>query len=168
VFVLFAIYVAYGVEENYPECKINIQFVYIGYGICALCMFCFYWASKYEPGIITKKNHTKILSKYTDQTKDSKAYINLTAVSYIDKDECSKCKFQKIPRSKHCVICDKCIDKFDHHCIWINQCVGANNYRYFLLFITIHCILCAYASIVGLAILWDFTQRNNLFKVQFM
>jgi len=82
--------------------------------------------------------------------------------------ECSKCKFLKVPRSKHCLICDKCIDKFDHHCVWINQCVGANNYRYFLLFITIHCILCAYAGTVGLIILYDYAVRRNLFNAQFI
>ena len=29
---------------------------------------------------------------------------------------CSECIVKRIPRSRHCQSCDKCVEKFDHHC----------------------------------------------------
>lgn len=37
---------------------------------------------------------------------------------------CPECEVIKTPRSRHCNICNRCIDRFDHHCPWINNCVG--------------------------------------------
>jgi palmitoyltransferase len=50
-------------------------------------------------------------------------------------------------------MCDMCVERFDHHCIWINQCVGLRNYKYFLAFLFLHAWLCTYGLFVGIAIL---------------
>ena len=48
---------------------------------------------------------------------------------------CKYCNEVKPLRTHHCSICDICVLKMDHHCPWINNCIGQNNQRYFLLFL---------------------------------
>lgn len=48
---------------------------------------------------------------------------------------CPDCQIIRTQRSRHCSICNQCVERFDHHCPWINNCVGIGNHNYFMVFL---------------------------------
>ncbi|CAB3237948.1 unnamed protein product [Arctia plantaginis] len=61
---------------------------------------------------------------------------------------CTVCNGYKAPRSHHCRKCGYCIKKMDHHCPWINCCVGHANHGYFTMFLIAAVLGCAQAAVV--------------------
>ncbi|RDD41752.1 Palmitoyltransferase ZDHHC7 [Trichoplax sp. H2] len=60
---------------------------------------------------------------------------------------CTKCETYRPPRAHHCRTCSRCIRKMDHHCPWINNCVGECNQKYFILFLLYTAMASVYAII---------------------
>ncbi|XP_058877647.1 palmitoyltransferase ZDHHC7 [Acipenser ruthenus] len=48
---------------------------------------------------------------------------------------CNRCETYRPPRAHHCRVCQRCVRRMDHHCPWINNCVGELNQKYFIQFL---------------------------------
>eukprot|EP00928_Gymnodinium_smaydae_P067451 TRINITY_DN50422_c0_g1_i1.p1 TRINITY_DN50422_c0_g1~~TRINITY_DN50422_c0_g1_i1.p1 ORF type:complete len:375 (-),score=72.16 TRINITY_DN50422_c0_g1_i1:49-1089(-) len=60
---------------------------------------------------------------------------------------CTRCDGGwKPPRAHHCLVCGRCVFRMDHHCSWINNCVGLGNQKQFVLFLAYTVVASAITS----------------------
>ncbi|CAG5991627.1 palmitoyltransferase ZDHHC15B isoform 2-T2 [Menidia menidia] len=59
---------------------------------------------------------------------------------------CDRCQVLKPDRCHHCSVCETCVLKMDHHCPWVNNCVGFSNYKFFLLFLAYSMLYCIFIA----------------------
>ena len=151
----FGTFVAYG-YPHMPNLFMAGYHKYLGAVVFAACVVTFVAASVVDPGIITPAN--------------AGAYGRLYPVDDImyELRDCATCKLTKPARSKHCRVCNHCVARFDHHCIWLNTCVGERNYRWFLAYLVCNTVLLAYGTAACLSVLGTHYIQSRLGEATFV
>mmetsp|Transcript_220 Transcript_220/g.259 ORF Transcript_220/g.259 Transcript_220/m.259 type:complete len:639 (+) Transcript_220:45-1961(+) len=68
---------------------------------------------------------------------------------------CSSCLIEKPRRSKHCSTCGHCVSRFDHHCPFVNTCIGRDNIGHFIGFITFSSLAIGSHLCIALPFIWN-------------
>ncbi|KAH3744125.1 palmitoyltransferase ZDHHC5 [Pelomyxa schiedti] len=100
-------------------------------------LVCFAWCRFSNPGIIPRS--VPLAAKVSRFI-----VVNIKGVP-VQLNYCETCHIYRPPRASHCKVCNHCVERLDHHCPWIGNCIGKGNYRYFVSFIL--CGLCFLATV---------------------
>ncbi|CAN8272911.1 unnamed protein product [Cochlearia groenlandica] len=148
---IFCIFVASKLMQDFSDSwGVLIVFVAVIFTVYDLILLML--TSGRDPGIIPRNSHPpepealdSNANTGTGQTprlprvKEIQVNGNIFKVKY-----CDTCMLYRPPRCSHCSICNNCVERFDHHCPWVGQCIAQRNYRFFFMFIFSTTLLCVY------------------------
>ncbi|KAG2421457.1 hypothetical protein HFD88_005432 [Aspergillus terreus] len=147
---------------------IPILFAYL---FC-VCISSFIHASVVDPGIIPRNLHQMPPPDPSDDplaigppTNDwvmVKLATSDVAAMDVPVKYCKTCSIWRPPRCYHCRVCDNCVETLDHHCVWLNNCVGRRNYRYFFTFVSSSTLLALFLLGASLAHLLVYRLREGI------
>lgn len=97
-----------------------------------------------DPGFIPKSSSRGQTKKTIDTLLEANAFD--------EQHFCSTCMIRKPLRSKHCRRCGRCVAREDHHCPWVDNCVGVNNHKHFVLYVL--SMICGIGLLVRLTLVY--------------
>ncbi|XP_066202904.1 palmitoyltransferase ZDHHC23 isoform X1 [Saccopteryx leptura] len=89
--------------------------------------------------------------------KDDRKGLLAASPTKVKEDWCAKCQLLRPARAWHCRVCGICVRRMDHHCVWINSCVGESNHQAFLLALSIFLL----TSVYGITLTLDTICRDR-------
>ncbi|MEJ1281768.1 hypothetical protein NN561_012718 [Cricetulus griseus] len=135
------------------ELEFYLPYLLLPYLLLGVNLVFFTLTCSANPGIINKTNESFFLQVY-----------RFDDVMFPENSRCFTCGLRKPARSKHCRVCDHCVHRFDHHCIWVNNCIGAWNTRYFLIYLLTLAASAATIAILSAAFLVQLVAVSDLYQ----
>jgi hypothetical protein len=125
---------------------------------------------------VNNQNEDRLEVEYDEDNKDEPIKIEIPVIGKdisppktqekqieITQNFCTLCKSIQSLRSKHCRVCDKCVATFDHHCIWLGNCIGEKNRPIFFCYLILQYIHCCWSLINVFFYKKDYLDYTRIF-----
>ncbi|XP_060185785.1 protein S-acyltransferase 8-like [Lycium barbarum] len=149
--VIFCVFVANNLAHEFTTGSTGYAILVLAIVFTIYVLFLLLATSTKDPGIVPRNSHPPEevngydssasieVGKPLPRTKEILVNGLPVRVKY-----CETCMLYRPPRCSHCSVCNNCVERFDHHCPWVGQCIGKRNYRCFFLFVSSTALLCVY------------------------
>ena len=143
----------------YPASK-DLYLHHLAILISSLCLWtCWYRVMRKNPGYlrIDSEEYYNILEYKLNLVDKNRMHQIIPDDIFKDAQLCHICRTLQPIRSKHCRFCKRCVDSFDHHCLYLSNCIGKRNRLSFLCLI-FHML---FVGSVYLALILIVIKRHN-------
>ncbi|XP_047332561.1 protein S-acyltransferase 24-like [Impatiens glandulifera] len=148
--------------SNLPRLTASFAlFAWFGVFLTTAGLFLFYKCTRKDPGYV--RMNVNDPQSIKDDEPLLKIEMNNPALLAGNWSQlCATCKIVRPLRAKHCSICERCVEQFDHHCPWVSNCIGKKNKWDFFFFLVLEVLAMLITGAVALIrILTDQTAPSS-------